>query len=231
MVARGDLVPYLISILAVLTPLGLIVLAWRMVARRRREPSPASTFIPHADARDDHVVDIHAPSGLVFEVAKHMDLQGDPLVAALIRIRGAVMHDHPRGRTRRGLVAETLALGWGVLSYTAGRRLVMGAVARPWARDVTFSAVDPGEFARFAEPDLVKIVWTLEAEPLGPALTRFRSETRVEATDAEARRTFRWYWLAFGIGIRLIRWRLLRSLRREAERRNLAEAGVSRQAA
>jgi hypothetical protein len=79
--------------------------------------------------------------------------------------------------------------------------------------------VAPERFARFAEPDLVKIVWTLEAEPLGPALTRFRSQTRVLATDDGARRKFRRYWRLVGVGIVAIRWLVGRAVRREAERR------------
>lgn len=198
---------------------SLLVMEWRMAACMRRHPSPASRFIPRADATEEHAIEIHAPSDLVFDVARHADLLADPLVAGIFRIRGKLMGDQPKARTTTsGLVAETLALGWGVLSYTAGRTLVMGAVARPWAKDVTFSAVDPSEFATFSEPDLVKIVWTLEAEPLSPSFTRLRTETRVAATDPEARRRFGWYWRAVGVGIRLIRWRLLRSVRREAER-------------
>jgi hypothetical protein len=84
---------------------------------------------------------------------------------------------------------------------------------------VVFTPVAPERFAAFSEPDMVKIVWTLEAEPLGPALTRFRTETRVLATDDWARRRFRRYWRMFGAGIVLIRWLLLPALRREAERR------------
>ena len=197
---------------------SLLVMEWKMSDGRRRQPSPASRFVPHADTREDQAIDIHAPADLVFDVAKHVDLQSDPVVAAFIRVRAAVMGDRPRTRTANGLVAETLALGWGVLSYTAGRTLVMGAVARPWVRDVTFSAVDPNEFASFDEPDLVKIVWTLEVEPRGPALTRFRTETRTRATDRRARRRFRFYWFLVSAGIRLIRWRILRTLRRQAER-------------
>jgi hypothetical protein len=59
---------------------------------------------------------------------------------------------------------------------------------------VTFSAVDPDRFAAFDAPGLVKIAWTLEVEPMH-GRTRFRTETRVVATDAEARRRFRRYWL------------------------------------
>jgi hypothetical protein len=62
-------------------------------------------------------------------------------------------------------------------------------------------------------------VWTLEAEPLGPKLTRFRTETRVQATDGAAWKRFRRYWRWAGVGMVLIRWLLLPRLRREAEGR------------
>jgi hypothetical protein len=210
---------------------SLVVMEWRLGTRKRRESSPASRFIPREDTREDHAIDIRAPAHLVFDAAKQLDLLRDPLVAALVRLRALAMGDRPRPRTARGLVAETLALGYGVLSYSAGRTLVMGAVARPWMRDVTFTAVDPHEFASFAEPDLVKIVWTLEVEPLGPALTRFRTETRTKATDPAARRRFLRYWRVVSPGIRLIRWRILRALRREAERRSRAERVEARRRA
>ena len=64
----------------------------------------------------------------------------------------------------------------------------------------------------------MKIAWTLEATPLAPALTRFATETRVVATDEEARIKFRRYWRKFGMGIVLIRLVLLPALRKRAER-------------
>jgi hypothetical protein len=185
---------------------------------KRREPSPASAFIPVADTWDERSIHIDAPADVVFDVARWIDLLGHPVVSMLFRVRGFLMRDRPRPRRTTGLVAETLSLGWGVLLFRSGRTLVMGAVARPWARDVTFSAVHPDEFTAFAEPDLVKIAWSLEVEPDGRGQTRFRTETRVVATDAEARRKFLRYWTLASPGIRAIRWMMLRSLKREAER-------------
>jgi len=201
-----------------------------LVSRRRRAASPASAFIPAPDVQDEHVIDVRAPAALVFEVAKHFDMMAIPFVAAIFRVRRVVMRDQVLPRRATGLVAETLSLGWGVLQYHAGRTLVMGAAARPWARDVTFEAVEPGGFTSFAEPGLVKIVWTLEVEDLGPVRTRFRTETRVVATDRAARTQFRRYWFLVSPGIRTIRWFLLRSVKREAERRHRASTLVERAA-
>jgi hypothetical protein len=209
---------------------SLLVMEWRMPSTRRSAASPAFSFVPHADAADEQMIDIQAPSDLVFEVAKHLDLLGIPPVAAIFRIRGFVMGDSPRSRRATGLVAETLSLGWGVLLFRAGRTLVMGSVARPWTKDVTFSAVEPSQFTAFDEPDLAKIVWSLEVEPRGEARTRFRTETRVAATDPKARRKFKRYWRLASPGIRVIRWMMLRSLKREAERRYRA-AGTHQRAA
>jgi GTP cyclohydrolase II len=65
----------------------------------------------------------------------------------------------------------------------------------------------------------VKVLWTLEAEPLHEARSRFATETRAVGTDAQAQAKFRDYWRRFGGGAMVIRWLLLTAVRRTAERR------------
>lgn len=184
--------------------------------------------MPDADYRERHETVVRAPADLVFDVAQHFDLQSIPLVRVIFWLRAMLLGARQPGADlfTTGLVPQTKALGWGELAQIPGRELVMGAVAQPWKANVTFTAVPSGQFLDFADPDLVKIVWTLEAEPLQPAVTRFRTETRVLATDAEARRKFRRYWRVFGVGIVTIRWLLLPALRRTAERRWMEEAAI-----
>ncbi len=110
------------------------------------------------------------------------------------------------------------ALGWQCLAEDPARFFVAGASCRPWQADPNFSLVAPENFASFVGPDLVKIAWTLEATQLAPELTRFATETRVVATDDEARVKFQRYWRKFGAGIVLIRLVLLPALRKQAER-------------
>jgi len=178
-------------------------------------------FMPHADIRERHETLVRAPADVVFHVAQHFDVQSIPIIRALFWLRAQLLGaaKPPADLFAKGLLAETQALGWGVLAYRPGRELIMGAATQPWKADVRFTSIPRDRFTQFAGPDLVKIVWTLEAEPLGPALTRFRTEVRVLATDDAARKKFRRYWRMFGMGIVLIRWLLLPALRREAERR------------
>jgi hypothetical protein len=177
-------------------------------------------FMPTADVTELHETVVHAPAEFVFEAAGNADLQSFPLIRAIFRLRELLLGSTPHAkRAPRGLVAETRALGWGTLAERPGRELVMGAVTRPWEADVTFRPIPAEDFAAFDEPGVVKIVWTLEAVPIEPSLTLFRTETRARATDAVARRRFGWYWLLVGGGVAVIRWLMLRVVRREAERR------------
>ena len=205
---------------------SLVVMERRWSARPLTVASAAGRFIPNPDVHECRSIVVHAPSALVFETASHTDMMSFWLVRAIFRLRGALMRDTRPPRKPRGLVAETLALGWGVLAYEHDRTLVMGASVKPWTKDVTFDPIPPERFQTFAEPDLVKIAWTLEVEPLGPSRTRFITDTRVEPTDEQARRKFRWYWRAFGPGIVLIRLVLVRQVKREAERRYREQRGL-----
>lgn len=107
-----------------------------------------------------------------------------------------------------------------------GRELLLGAVTKPWEADVTFLSIPPEQFAAFAAPEYVKIVWNLRADPLSSTASTFRTETRAVATDAVARARFRRYWALLSPGISLIRWLSLRPLKADAEARVRAATRV-----
>lgn len=184
-----------------------------------RESSPLDRYLSQPDIRERFSIRIAAPADLVFEVATTMDLQSLPLVRAIFRLREFLMRAKPAPRQPQGMLAELVSLGWGMLEERPGRLVVGGAVCQPWKADVVFRPIAPAAFAAFAQPNQVKLAWTFEAEPLGPALTRFSSETRAGATDEGARRKFRRYWRWARFGIITIRLLLLPAVRREAERR------------
>jgi|RhiMethySRZTD1v2_1073278.scaffolds.fasta_scaffold00203_17 hypothetical protein len=205
-------------------PFSLIAIASLIVMDRRLRPalgpeSPAAAFVPTPYVRERHAIVIDAPADRVFFDATRIDMQSLPVVRAIFRVRAWIFGDTVEAPPKPlGLLSDMMVLGWGLLAHVPCRSIVMGAAARPWTRNVTFRTIPSAEFVAFAEPDYVKIVWTLEVDPMGPGRTRFRTETRVEPTDANARRKFFWYWMAFGLGIRFIRWSMLRELRRKAVR-------------
>ena len=182
--------------------------------------SPLDRFIPLPDLRIRHKIGVRAPAALVLETAQTFDLSRTPLVRAIFWLRGLILGAKATAPDwSRGFVSVMLGMGWGVLAQKPNRWFVAGTVCQPWLADVVMRPIPSAQFVEYFEPNQVKIIWTLETEPLGEARCRFATETRAVATDGEAQAKFRRYLHRFGIGMAMIRWLLLPAIRREAERR------------
>ena len=181
-------------------------------------------FMPNYDVAERRQIGVGAPAAITFGALMDMDLEQSLLIRAIFKGRELLLGAEPDMKDRpRGLAAVTRELGWVVLADVPGHEIVMGAVTRPWEPNVVFRGIPPEHFAAFNEPDYVKIVWTLRADAIGDDRSIARSETRAIATDASARRKFRWYWSRFSAGIVLIREMSMRLVKREAERRAMAD--------
>ena len=193
------------------------------IARRAEESDPLlDCFMPRYDTVERHHIKVAAPADLTLLAASEMDLQQSCLIRAIFKGRELALGADPDTQARpRGLLALTRRLGWGVLTETPGREIVMGAVTQPWQSNVVFRALPPDQFMSFDEPGYVKIAWTLRADPVGNTESIFRTETRVVATDAAARAKFRKYWTWVSPGVVLIRWLSLSLVKEDAERRAL----------
>ena len=201
-------------------------LTWLRYGRAAHPAGPAEQddlldrFMPVYDVVERHHIRIAAPASVTLAAAQELELERLPVVRAIMKGRELILGSTPDDRPRpTGLLAEMQSLGWRVLTAIPGREIVVGAVTKPWEANVTFRGLAPDEFTAFREPDYVKIAWTLRADPIGPTESVFRTETRALATDATARRKFRWYWSFLSPGINLIRWASLRPVKRDAERR------------
>lgn len=202
---------------------------WLRYGRARSSQCPTNArqqmlidrFMPVSEVAELHQVRVEAPVDCTFAAACDMDLNRSPLVRAVFALRAlpSTLRGHHAVRSPKPLLEETQALGWRVLGQVPEREIVLGAVTQPWRGEVVFRGIEPDAFLTFNEPDYVKIVWTIEAEPIGRTVSRFRTQTRVVTTDAAARRRFRRYWAFLSPGILLIRRESLRLVKAEAERR------------
>jgi hypothetical protein len=179
-------------------------------------------FLPNPEVDEYHQLEVRAPAAITLAAAKETDLQASPIANAIFWLRAipTLLRGEPfRPQGSRGIVEQTLGLGWGVLAEEPDREIVIGAYTQPWHERVTFHPLPPEEFAGFDQPGYVKIVWTLGAEPLGPNESLLVTRTRAVATDPQSRRKFRRYWAPMSAGIILIRYAGLPRMRKEAERR------------
>jgi hypothetical protein len=209
---------------------ALVAAAWVHYGRAPAAPPDAvdawlDRFMPHYEIVERHHVRVSAPAHVTFGALMDMDLEDSSVIRAIFKGRELLLGAEDGTKPHaRGLVAVTKELGWAVLRETAGHEIVMGAVTQPWDANVVFRGLPPEDFARFNEPGYVKIAWTLRADAAGDGASIARTETRAVATDAEARRKFRWYWARFSPGIVLIRAVSLPLVKKEAERRARTEA-------
>ena len=181
-------------------------------------PALLDRFVPLADVRGRHHVVIHASAALVIQVARNFNIESIWLVRSLFKLRAKLLGAPPYVQSQAGLIEQMQSIGWACLAEDCDRYFIAGATCRPWQAEPGFTPIPPESFAAFSVPGQVKIAWTLEAEEIAPALTQFATETRVVATDEQARKKFRLYWRKFGAGIILIRLVLLPVIRRRAER-------------
>jgi hypothetical protein len=208
-------------------------LAWRRYGRATAPRGDEADrlldrFMPAYDIAERHHVRVLAPAAVTLASARDMEMSSVPAVWAILKARDVILGSTPAAEARpRGLLREVEALGWVVLEEIADREVVVGAVTRPWEADVVFRPIPAAAFAAFDEPGYVKIAWTLRADPIGPGASIFRTETRAVATDATARRRFRFYWSLVSPGIVLIRLAMLGPVKAEAERRARATRGYT----
>lgn len=206
--------------------------AWAAVAwyrygeagRERNKATPPDLLdevMPDYEIEERHSVVVEAPAAATFAAARELDIERAPLARAILAVRTlpSRARGHAAAKVHRSLLETTQALGWRVLAHEPGRALALGAYTRPWEPEVVFHGLPPEDFVRFGEPGWVKIVWTLEAEPLGPMRSRFVTRTRVGTTDPTARARFRRYWAVMSPGILLIRRASLPLVKRAAEQR------------
>jgi hypothetical protein len=177
-------------------------------------------FLPLPEVDECHRILVSAPTAVTFAAARELDIQSSPVVRGIFMLRTipTLLRGEPLRCSSRGLLAETLSIGWGVLTDLPDREIVVGAVTQPWEPVVTFHPLPPEEFAAFNTPGYAKIVWTLAAEPLGPDESMFITRTRVSTTDPLARERFRRYWAMFSPGILIIRYAALWLVKAGAER-------------
>jgi hypothetical protein len=169
-----------------------------------RSSTLLSEVLPEYDFRERHARRIDAPPDRVFAAVRELSADDTPAVRLLFRLRG--LH----GGTTTPIFDQMERFGFEVVAEEPGRELVVAAVGQPWK--LRGGARPRGvDFRTFAEPGYAKMAlnWRFEDGTLS-------TETRVQLTDANARRSFRRYWLVIRPFSGLIRRAWLSAIARRA---------------
>ena len=170
------------------------------------------TLLPSWDVHAVHGVDVAASPERTWTALAQVTVRELPLARVLMRLRGL-------GRSSSGLDRPFLdRVGFLVPLGEARHERVSGMIGRPWQpRPARVRIAGAEDFAAFDRPGWVRIATDFRVAS-GARGSRLETETRIQATDASARRRFAVYWRIVGFGSALVRRDVLRAARRRAER-------------
>lgn len=175
--------------------------------------------LPEFDVSKRHTIRIRASRGRVFEELHRYDFGRSISTRVLMALRGYGSRSRRAGVERGGTLPEALAhFGFTPLGEEPGRELVFGLVGRFWRLKGDLRTVPAADFVSFREPGFAKAAWNLLVEEPEPGVTRLSTETRVLCFGNAARRNFLLYWRVVEPFSGIIRWSLLRGVRRAAEK-------------
>jgi hypothetical protein len=175
-------------------------------------------YLPDYDVRMAHSINVRSSPEAAIAAAREIRGRDVPLLVALMALRGLPARLLRRRPVRvEGPLLEEFANQGFCLLGEAPDQFALGAVGRFWRADSGIRPVAPGAFADFAEPGYAKAAVALWATPEGDGESVLSTETRIQATDASARRRFRLYWRLIHPGSAAIRRAWLRAVKRRAE--------------
>jgi hypothetical protein len=207
---------------------GYVGYTWLTYGRGQKKGSEPllEQFLPEYEVVLHNTTRVMAPAAVTYRAAKDTSMADSPMSELLMRLREMPSRmagtPPPPKPDARGLVAEALASGWGILHEVPDKEIVVGVIAVPSIKNPGFSPVEPSAFRGFDKPGFGKIAWTLSVEPVGLDECILRSETRVATTDEVARNWFRTYWAIVSPGVHLIHREVMRLCKANAERRAAA---------
>jgi len=178
-------------------------------------------FAPAYDMVERHHTDVHTPVDRVYDAVRNLGLTGSRTIRWLFLLREllASLRLVGRGNGRLDLTLDALLrIGFLLLGEKPQQEILLGLVGRFWAPSGTIQWLDADGFRSFSRSGYAKATWNFTLFKQDHGTTRLATETRVFCLDDESRRRFRLYWLFVGPFSGLIRRKILRSIKREAER-------------
>lgn len=182
--------------------------------------------MPRFDVAASYSIDIDASHERVYAAILATDFSSSPIVAVLMGLRMIpALITSPRrtwrryrqtaGRRSRQL-KTMLSDDFALLEEAPPTELVLGLTGRFWTPT---GGLVPSDAATFRNPPpagVARAAWNFLVEPIDDQRSRLRTETRVLCGDADTARNFRRYWRLVSPGSGVIRWVILRQIRKQA---------------
>jgi hypothetical protein len=184
---------------------------------------PLDEFLPHFHFSEHHSTEVAASPERTLQAVRELRASEVRVTRTLMALRRLPSHavalftsDERSADPAPGPVLDQMVGSGFVVLAERPAEVVLGVVGRFWELSAGIRPVSAAEFVPFAEPGYAKAVIDFRVKP-APGGCVLSTETRIEATDEDARRTFGRYWRVVQPGSALIRRAWLRAIRRRAE--------------
>jgi hypothetical protein len=176
------------------------------VTRSARLDQRLDRYLAEYQFSEYHEARVSAPVEAVYKAVRQVSLADMPAAVLLMRIRAAAVgHSGPPPPDSRPILDTLFQSGAGFLALEVADpgELVYGKVG--FVHKPPPPVATPEQFAAFAEPGGIRVVFNLRVVPEGDGMVRVSTETRCLANGDEVRRTFAGYWRLIYPGSAIIR--------------------------
>ena len=184
--------------------LGASALLWPVAAGAHAagRSTELDSILPNFDRNERHEIRVPGSIDLVRQAVEEVTFADIRGFQTLMSIRARRRVPAP---TRRVLATMTApGAGFTLLAKTKDE-FVAGNIGRPWANQHPVVIRDAEEFRSFTVPGYAKIAFNMRVEEAEPGWCKVSTETRVLATDDDARTAFTRYWRVVYPGSALLR--------------------------
>jgi hypothetical protein len=182
--------------------------------------SRLDAFVPAYQFNEVHDTEIHASPETIFTAIKQVTAGEITLYRTLTWIRsprlGATDENILAAPAGKPLLDVATRSGFLLLADEPPREVVFGGIGFGSSLGVSRKQT-PQDFLEFDRAGYAKMAMNFTIAPRADGWSTLRTETRVYATDAGARRRFAAYWRVIAPGSAVIRVMWLRAIKKRAE--------------
>jgi hypothetical protein len=179
-------------------------------------PARIEEFLPIHDVSARYEKRINAPPSVVYQAVLNADFRDVWLVQLLMTLRTGKRA--PPKPMPADFCQRLQGTGFVLLAEVPDEELILGVVGRFWRPDGgRYLQLTAEAFPAFCRPGYAKAAWNFHLRSVSPEATILATETRVQCFGRNARWKFRLYWTLVGPFSGLMRWAMLKQVKKKAE--------------
>lgn len=168
-------------------------------------------YLPRADIKKSHTIEINAPVDKVYAAMENFNLAQPRVINWLFKLRGIPVH--------KELTLKHLEkIGFIRLETITAKEIVIGIIGQFWSPTGKLQKVEPEAFVHIFNAGYAKAIWNFEFEKIGEFKTRLTTETRIYCPDRSTRFRFKVYWSIISPFSSWIRKEILKSVKTQSEK-------------